>query len=400
MRVWKYKGSKPDGGFVSGKFSGTREALMEELRRSDVVLVALNEHKEKLTGRRYALKDLYVDIEQLHYLLVAGVPLDSALKSLLKGTRRARARDLWADVLQEVKGGKPFSEALSKSVGIVNFRIPNFYLHLLSVGEEVGDLAGALSDILEHLKFSLSVRKEVQTALAYPLFLLLVSLMTLVFIASFILPRFSSIYSVDELASLPWVSRVVLGFGKYLNAQGSGFYLALLAFSFGIVWIVWHPVFRARVLALRWYLPVIRDIALTLDLANLCASLGSMLKGGVSVSKGLRLSSQVVSCPELRTIIDETVSAVKGGRQISREWVKHSLFPEELVSLISVGEMSARLPVVFSDAGVRLMDRFKGRVSVALTFLEPAIVVLLGVFIGFIVVAIMLAVVSISDIYG
>jgi general secretion pathway protein F len=400
MKVWSYKGTKPDGGSVSGKFSGTREDLMRELRRSDVVLLALDEHKERLTKHRYALKDFYVDTEQLHYLLVAGMSLDAALKSILKGTRRARARDLWSDVLRRIKGGQPFSEALSASVGTVNFNLPGFYKHLLGVGEETGDLSGALFGILEHLRFSLGVRKEVQTALAYPAFLLFVSLATLAFIASFILPRFSSIYSVDELARLPWVSRIVLGFGQYLNAQGFGFYLALLAFAGGFAWVVWHPVVRRHVLALRWYLPVISDISITLDLANLCASLGSMLKGGVGVGRGLRLSSQIVSCPELRTILDETVLAVKGGQQISREWVKHSLFPEELVSLISVGEMSARLPTVFSDAGVRLMDRFKGRVSVALTFLEPAVVILLGVFIGFIVVAIMLAVVSMSDIYG
>jgi type II secretory pathway component PulF len=400
MNIWNYYGVKPDGVKVSGRFAGTREELLRELAQKQVVLTSLEEVRTKLKEGRYRLPSFFSDIEQLHYLLVAGLPLDAAISSIVKNTRRAAVRKIWGAVLQKIKEGTPFSRALKEAAEEVKFTLPAFYANMIAVGEEVGDIRGALKGLLQHLGFTLEMRKEVRTAFAYPAFLMTASFLTLTFIIAFILPRFSAIYSPEELVQLPWISQAVLGLGQNLADQGPGFYVVLALIASGAIFILQGPAIREKILSCRWYVPYVRGISLQFELSNLFSALGVMLKGGVDLTRALRLSRNVVSSPALSHILDETGQGIKQGRQISHLWSKYAVFPEEVISLVTAGEAGARLPEVFSDIGLRFMEGFKTRVKVLLTFLEPLIIIFLGLVVGVIVVAIMLAVVGMSDIYG
>jgi len=400
VNLWVYHGTRPDGARVSGKYAGTREELLKNLAQEKILITSLTSEKEKMREGRYTLALFFADIEQLHYLVVAGLPLAEAVLSIIKNTRRSAAKKLWSEVLQKIKEGVPFSTALIGAVDSINFGLPSFYANILAVGEEVGDLKGALKSVIDHLTFVLEMKKEVRSAFAYPAFLLAASGATLLFMVSFILPRFSSIYSPDELLKLPWVSRVVLGAGAQISAAGPTFYIPLVILLLGVVFLFRIPALRHGVASLRWRIPYLQNIALQLELSNLFSALGMMLKGGVDLNRSLQLAKNVISNPALFDMLDETVQEIKQGRRISQVWGRYTLLPEEVISLVTAGEAGARLPEIFSDAGLRFMANFKNRIKILLTLLEPLIIMILGLFIAVIVVAIMLAVVGMSDIYG
>jgi general secretion pathway protein F len=133
-------------------------------------------------------------------------------------------------------------------------------------------------------------------------------------------------------------------------------------------------------------------------LANLFSSLGSMLGGGVDLSRALRLSSAVVGSHLLANLIAETNDEVRKGHRISQVWSCNDLIPEDVVSLVVVGENTARMGEIFDTLGKRYLENFKTGIARALSLLEPLIIIVVGFFIALIVISIMLSVVSLGDV--
>jgi len=124
-----------------------------------------------------------------------------------------------------------------------------------------------------------------------------------------------------------------------------------------------------------------------------------MLRGGVEINRAIKFSISVTSHPQIKNILEETVIELKKGRKISETWGRYSIIPPDVVALVSVGENSANLDEILARLGKKYMEDFKSEVSKLLTFLEPAIIVIVGLFIAFIVIAILLAVLSMSDVF-
>jgi general secretion pathway protein F len=123
-----------------------------------------------------------------------------------------------------------------------------------------------------------------------------------------------------------------------------------------------------------------------------------MLGGGVDVSRALKLSSSVVGSQKLISLLSETNDEIRKGNRISQVWSSNDLIPEDAVSLVVVGESSARLGEIFDTLGKRYLDNFKTGIARSLSLLEPLIIVFVGIFIALVVISIMLSVVSLGDV--
>jgi general secretion pathway protein F len=191
---------------------------------------------------------------------------------------------------------------------------------------------------------------------------------------------------------------VTIGYGKFLNEHFTSITALVLALVALAVWFFTNPVFVARFKKWAYDLPLVGSFMLLSDLANLFSSLGSMLGGGVDVSRALKLSAAVVGSPKLTNLLSETNDEVRKGRRISQVWSANDLIPEDAVSLVVVGESSARMGEIFDTLGKRYLDKFKTDIARILGLLEPMIIVFVGLFIAVIVVSIMLSVVSLGDV--
>lgn len=400
MSTLLYEGTTRSGSQVRGRFVGDRESLVKQLQQDGILLTAVREDTTRLRGGSYRFADLRLNLEQLAFLVGAEVPIDQAVALLVRNARKAAVQRFWEAVLQSLRGGAQFSEALRQAAAGVGYPLPPFYSNLLSVGEETGDLKGALARLHEHLEFRAGLLGEVRSALAYPAFLVVASILTVLFVLGFVLPRFAAIYTAEEIARLPGISRLTLRLGQ-LTGDHIGF--VLVALSAGLVALaiaLLTPAVRSVLGRAASRLPVVQPLLLELDRADLFGALGSMLHGGVELSHALRLGRRVVRSPALRTLLEESESELKRGQTLSSVWAQHPVVPEEVLSLLTVGERGAQLPQVFDRAGQKHRAAFTARMGVVLTFLEPGVIALLGLFIGFIVVSIMLAVVSMSDLYA
>jgi general secretion pathway protein F len=393
-----YEGLTKNGDKVSGKMFGVEEDLVNEIRARGIILTSIKEDRRAMRRGRYSLRDFKNNSEELYHLLSAGIKLDQAIATLIKNTRKQAVHDFWEGVLGRIKEGLQFSAALRDGFVRHDFRGGELYINILAVGEEIGDLKNAFKNLLEYLEFKFSLLKEVKSAISYPLFLIAMSLVTVVIVCGFILPRFAKIFTADELNKLPTISKLTIGYGKFLNAN---FPLIMFLGICGICLIAWlatNPSFTARFKKWAYTVPLVGEFLLLSDLANLFSSLGSMLGGGVDLSRALKLSTAVVGSQQLVNLLGETNDEIRKGNRISQVWSCNDIIPEDAVSLVVVGENSARMGEIFETLGKRYLDNFKTGIARALALLEPLIIVMVGMFIALIVIAIMLSVVSLGDV--
>ncbi len=396
--VLQYTGVTKSGEKVTGEFLGTKEELIKSLQKEGIFLISATESKRKLKGGKYTLSDFSSDIEELSYLVASGLQINKAISTLIKNLKKKSAIDLWEDVLSEIRKGKQLSIAIKQSLEKHKIAIGDFYINIISVGEEVGNVQDSLKDVSRHLRFKTGIIKDTISALTYPAFLIFVSIAAIFFIAYFILPRFATIFTPKDLRHVPALSRSFIEFGKFVHNNAGIVLFSFFMFAALIFIIFSYDKSRKFVVDAAQKLPFIKDIALEIHIANLCSSIGVMLEGGVDTAKAMRLAGKIVSQETLKNIMKETAEGLRRGLKISDVWSKYSIIPDDVISLVAVGESSATLGEVFNKLGIRHLENFKTKVAKAMTFLEPAMIVILGVFIGIIVVSIMLAVLSLTNV--
>jgi general secretion pathway protein F len=394
-----YEGISKTGEKIRGRFIGTKDELLIYLQQEGVILVSIKEEENNKKKKKFVPDDLFNGLEQLYYLLTSGLKLDGAIKLIIKTSADKTRAEFWEEVLKELKGGKQLSLALKDAAHKYKVSVPAFYINILSVGEEIGNITSSLKTILNDIEIKQKMKKEIKSAFSYPLFLIIMSMLTIFLVAGFILPKFSQVFSENELEKLPFISRMVLFIGMTIKENFSTIIVLLILLILSVFYAFkLQPVkdfFKNRLIQL----PYFKDLFLKLELSSVFSSFSAMLKGGVEISRAVKFSSSITSHPQLKNILQDTVQELKKGRKISETWGKYSLIPPDVIALVSVAENSASLDEILSRLGQKYMENFNIMISRLLTFLEPVIIIFVGFFIAFVVIAVLLAVLSISDVF-
>lgn len=398
MALIKYEAINKDGEKVSGIFSGTEKELISDLQYKGLYIKSLKESRKKLKKGAFKLQDLYAGLEEIYYLTESGMEIDNSINILIRNSGKESVMQFWSGILDSLKKGEAFSKSLEHSANKNNFNCPPTVSNVLSIGEELGDISLGLKPVLDNLQFRLAFAKEIKSSLSYPIFLVIISLLTMFFVSGFILPKFASIFSPEEIRSLPLISQFTLRFGSVVNENFQSVIVVLL------VLVSVASFYFKKVIGffsdISLGIPFIKDILLKKEFANIFSSMGAMLSGGVDITKVLAVTEKMTSMKLLKNILKDTLNEVKKGNFISSTWSSYDIIPDDVISMVTVGEKSANLGNIFEKLSERYSKNFKDNVSRFLVFLEPLVIVFVGLFVAFIVVSIMLAVVSINDIYG
>ncbi len=393
---FSYEGVTSSGEKVNGKFSGTKQELIAEAKQRGISLLKLSESKKKLSSRKFNGNDFQASVENLYYLLSSGMRVDKSLKLIISTARKQSVVDFHSLILDDIKGGKPLSESLKAASKSVNFQLSGFYISMISTGEEIGNLPAVLSRLKDHLEFKKNMTSEVKSALFYPTFLIIMSFIAILLIFLVIVPRFSGIFTAREMGKLPLISKLVIGMGNFFNNNFLS--VTFILFMSVIALLIVFPYIKPKLKSLIVHFPGLKKLAFGMELSNVLSSLGTMINSGIEVDRAFKQILKLIGTSELKTVLEDTIKGIKNGEKISDIWQRSGIIPQDVISLTTVGENSARLGESFIALGNRYLLSFKRDVKLFLSILEPLIVVMLGIFIGFIVISIMLAVLSISDI--
>jgi general secretion pathway protein F len=382
MPIFQYKGYRPDG---SGA-EGTIEADGLQSAVSGVKALGIfprdiveHIHKEKLWAFRRSDNRLLPHItRQLSTLLGSGVPLIDALRSLSE----ENSNGYWKAILVDIRDRISAGSSLSRALGHYRILFPEFYRNMVEAGEKSGSLDVALKRVADFLEKQASIREKVRTAMVYPAFMASVGFIVMSFLFTFVVPKIVRIFENTQSA-LPVITIILIAISNFFIH----YWWALLILSAVISVLVKRTGKRHRLFLDRVKLKLPGGLLNALYYGRFARTLGFLLDGGLPMLGALELSAKSVGNVVLEKKIMLAATRVAEGAKLSASLDN---LPPVLLQLIATGEKSGTLGELLGNAAVSYEEEFERKVQKALSLLEPAMILLMGLIVGFIVLAVLL----------
>lgn len=396
MPVFSYRSTTMEGIVTEGVIEAADEkAAIARLKGTGVIPLEVRAPASFGLGSKIGFRrrrgELGSFTAELSTLLAAGLTLDRSLQVLSGIAEQQGMREVVQSLLKAVRGGSSFSDALRKHPEI----FPRIYVNMVRAGEAGGFLDAILERLNEFLESSKELKDHVVSAMIYPTVLVATGGISIILLLTFVLPRFSVIFA--ELgSSLPLSTQMLLAGSELLRSYG---WLLLLVLVVAGAFLRGYVATEAgRRLWDGLKLRLMDDVIRKLETARFCRTLGTLLKGGVPLLEALNNAREVIG----NRVIAEAVAAVakgaKEGRGISEPLSRAAVFPPLALSMIRVGEETGTLSEMLIRVAISYEKSLKEAVKRFMSLLEPVMILAMGLIIGFIVISMLLAIFSISDI--
>lgn len=379
MPIFDYRGYKADGGDVAG----TLEADSPKDALSKVKglgffpsLVTEHVHKDRFWSRKNIKASIPDVTRQLSTMLSAGVPLLDALKSLSDESAGAW-KSLLLDVRERVSSGASLSRALQDT----NI-FPDFYTNMVAAGEQSGTLDRILPRLADFLDKQADLEGRVRTALIYPTFMICISFIVISFLFAFVIPKIVGIFN-NYNAVLPLVTRILIFVSNFFI----NYWWLIITVLGAAVFTVKRTHTKNRQLIDGLLLRVPGNVVQSLYYGRFARMLGLLLNAGLPILKAIGLASKSVGNTKLQASLLTAERKVMEGANLSSSLEG---FPPIFVQLVATGEKTGKLPEVLNRAADSYEEEFSRRVQRLLSVLEPAMILIMGLVVGFIVFAVLL----------
>ncbi len=404
MTAYSYRASTIEGKIVEGTIDAVDHGTVA-IKLQDMGLlpikVGIAGKKGALTreiewpwkGRRISRKHLLVFTQELHTLVRSGFPLDRSLSVLSQLAESEMLAEVIQDVLKEVKGGRSFSEALSKYPDV----FPKIYVNMIKAGEAGGAMEDVLGRIASFLETSENLRSYFVGALIYPVLLSVVGIASVTILTLFVVPRFVAVFE-DTGLPLPLPMAILNGLSNFI---GGYWWLVLLGLALVAVLIRRsRSTVEGRLRWDRWLLraPLLGEVMRKIEVARFARTLGTLLHGGVPLLQGMTIVREIISNQGIATLIDPIRNGIKKGEGIAKPMKQSGVFPPLAMHLIEVGEESGKLETMLVQVADVYDNEVRSSIRNLIAFFEPALILVMGIIIGTIVVSMLLAIFSINDV--
>ena len=339
-------------------------------------------------------RELAALTQQLAMLLEAGLPLDHALGIQEELATSPRIKSITGDVLRSVRGGASFGDALAPHHPRPFSRL---YINMVRAGEKGGVLEVTLKRLAEFLEDAQAFRDALVSALIYPSLLALVGGATVVFLMTFVIPRFADIFR-DLGQAIPVPTQVLLSASTWLQQLWWAVALGALAAALAGRVILSTASGRLRADRALLRLPVLGELALNTEVARFTRILGTLLQSGVSMVGALTVVRDMMSNQLLAAAVGSLGEGVQRGTGLTRSMIESRAFPPLAIHMVRVGEETGRLDDMLLKAAAAFESETRSQVKRLIALAEPCIILAVGLLVGFIVVAMLLAIFSITDI--
>jgi general secretion pathway protein F len=406
MATFSYKSVGAGGGVIEAP--DRADALRELLRRGETPasLEEVSRRAPSAAAPRHAevsavarvgsvwmkRADLAMLVRELSVALKAGLPLVQALRTIAKQGRKESHKKLLNSLIEQVESGKPLSDAFAGWMP----PFTDLTVNLTRAGEASGKLGEVLGHAATLLDRDVKLRRTLLSATMYPMILAGLVVIAVIVVTTVIVPKILAQVGA-QAAVLPWPTRVVQGcahfFGSYwwlmLGVIGG----AVLLFS------AWYKSPKGRfafdTLVLR--LPLVGNLVRDVAVARFTRTLATLVNSGIPVVSGLRVTSGTLGNRAMERVIDHVIDQVSAGKTIAQPMEESGYFPPMLVQIVNLGERSGRLDELLMQAADAFEDKTESSVKVFTAALPPILVVCLASVVGFVVLAILMALQAAQD---
>ncbi len=404
MPFFQYKAVTPAGEIKEGVLEASNDSMAIARVRdmgfipiraeaAGAAVAAGTEGRRPLFARKaVSTDDIGIVTRELSTLLKAGLPLDRAIEILINIAATPRVAELLTNIRNDVRGGMALSRALDNQRGVFS----RFYVNMIRAGEAGGSLPDVLLRLAEYMERAKALRDNVAASMTYPAFLALVSLVAVVVLLTAVVPRFKPIFAGAGKA-IPVATQIVLWSGDLLRNWGWLLLIGLAVVAYLFMRRLQDP--NARYRFDRWLVtgPVIGDLFAKVEMARFSRTLGTLLANGVTLVSALNIVRDTMGNSWLAEAIAGVGRELKEGRGLGRPMMETGRFPMLAVHMILVGEETGRLDDMLMQVAETYDREVEVAIRKALALLQPVMIVAMALIIGFIIIAILSAMLSVYD---
>ncbi len=342
-------------------------------------------------AKKINLEKFLIFNQQFVTLIRAGLPILKGLDLLAGRLTDARLRRWISAVREEVKNGALLSEAFRRQ-GV----FPPVYVSSVMAGEKSGSLAEVLDRYISYQKLALAVRKKLLVSLIYPSFLVFLVCCLIVFLVTYVVPNFAQLYETMQ-ADLPRITQILIAVGTTArNYVLAGFGVLVTALLLFRVWAARESA-QEKLDRLKLRLPLAGEIWIKYQVAQFSRVLSTLLVGGIPLVQGLETAAESLGSGLLRKALGQAQKLVREGQPLSAALRATNVFPDLSIEMIEVGESTGALPTMLASVAEFFEDDVNTRLTAALSLIEPAIMIVMGVFVAFVLVALYLPIFSLAE---
>jgi type IV pilus assembly protein PilC len=371
--------------------AATADELRQRFTQSGYYVYSVRPRGLRGAARKIKLEPFLIFNQQFLTLIKAGLPILNSLQMLAQSQKNERFAAQIRNVADRVKTGESLSSAFDAQGGF-----PPIYTTTLLAGERSGNLDEVLNRYLAFQRISLTFRKKLQASLIYPSLLIVLVIGLFIFLISFVVPRFALLY--NQMGSrLPSITLAMLDFGK---AAQHYILFVLPAVSLIIFLIMrWSRTESGSDLidGIRIRLPIFGMIWLKYQVALFSRTLSTLLMGGLPLVPSLETAARSISSRRIGKAVFESVDSVREGKGLANSLKDTRVFPPLSTEMIEVGESTGALPQMLNSVAEFFEEDVQTALTAALSLIEPAILIVMGIVVTIILIALYLPIFSMGS---
>lgn len=401
---YEYVAKDPDGKIVKEYFEAFSKVEVHSYLLSEgyeVYSIKTNKWiqfvhaNNQVSHTKMKTKDLLFFLAQLSTYIKAGIPLVEALRILGRQfSKNRKYNKLFSAMIYDLTMGDNFSEAMSKQ----GDAFPRILVNMVKASEMTGELPETLDDMYEYFTEADKTRKQMITAMTYPMIILTLAVAALGFIMVYIVPKFTAIYESMDNAELPGITIAITNFSHFLQQK----WLLVLGVIAGVILIFMYlyknvKLFRTLIQYALMHTPVVKNIIIYNEVTMFTKTFASLLKHNVFITDTMEILNKITNNEIWKMIILDTITNLAKGEKISKSFEDHWAVPMPAYEMIVTGERTGQLPEMMQKVSEYYQELHKNAVGRIKSFIEPILILFLTGVVGVIVLSIVIPMFSMYD---
>lgn len=379
----------------------SRFAVYEAAEKEQATVLAVEEMKggglAKLSQIKFGtginMEQRITFTKNLAAMLTAGLVLSRALSVIERQSGNKNVKDIAVDLQSRVKQGSSFHEALAAHPAV----FPKLFVAMVKAGEESGQLAESLSVLARQMEKSFTLQKKVKGAMIYPAIIVTAILVIGVLMMIFVVPTLSATFGSLGV-ELPATTKAIIATSDFMSANIAVTLGLLVAFLAGVFFFFKSKTGSALILRASLYMPVIGELVRETMSARAARALSSLLSSGVDMLLAISIAREVVGAKLFAAVLEEAEERVRKGEPLSAAFMEHhKLYPVFMGDMIAVGEETGKVSEMLGQVAQYYETDVEDRTKDLSTIIEPMLMLLIGVFVGFFALSMIAPIYSLSD---
>ena len=390
MAIFKYKAINSEGQRIEGSQSADSESQIREMLLSNQYYPLSIEKENSKSKKSFSfnskvkLKDIAVFCRQFYVMLDSGLSIGKALNILIEQGEKPKIREALIGVNGDLKRGETLASSMRKRKDV----FPNLLTSMIDAGERSGNLDIILKRMAEYYEKETKIRGKIKSAMIYPIVLGVVAIIAITFILTFVMPTFVQMFEENNV-DLPMSTKMVLETSKVLGKYGIIIFLILVTAIILLGKYLKSEEGQYKLSSINLKIPVIKKLTQKIIVSRFTRTMGIVSSSGMSLVTSIEIVASVVGNKIAEKELLKVKEKVLKGEGLGDSIMNIKIFPPMLASMVKIGEEAGSLDSILDKTADFYDDELEREIKTATALIEPSMIVLMGIIIGFLLISIL-----------